>query len=84
MSHFADDRSLDIPSGKSPRGTRYVGKEQFRMGLRGRFEMSPKVTANTTPHRDARDPSAVGIVASISVLALVFLIVPWFLRNAAS
>ena len=43
MSFFADDCSLDMPRGKSPWGTRYVGKEQVRNGLRSRFEMLPDV-----------------------------------------
>ncbi|MDH3225971.1 MAG: nuclear transport factor 2 family protein [Thermoleophilia bacterium] len=33
MSFFADDCSLDMPRGKSAWGTRYVGKEQVRVGL---------------------------------------------------
>jgi ketosteroid isomerase-like protein len=43
MSFFADDCSLDMPRGKSPWGTRYVGKEHVRNGLRSRFEMLPDV-----------------------------------------
>ena len=41
MSLFAEDCSLDMPRGKSPWGTRYVGKEQVRNGLRSRFDMLP-------------------------------------------
>jgi len=43
MSHFADDCSLDMPRGNSPWGTRYVGKEHVRNGLRARFDMLPDV-----------------------------------------
>ena len=43
MSFFADDCSLDMPRDKSPWGTRYVGKEHVRNGLRSRFEMLPDV-----------------------------------------
>ncbi len=43
MSFFADHASLDMPRGKSPWGTRYVGKENVRNGLRSRFEMLPDV-----------------------------------------
>lgn len=43
MSFFADDCSLDMPRGKSQWGTRYVGKEQVRNGLRSRLEMLPDV-----------------------------------------
>ena len=43
MCFFADDCSLDMPRGKSPWGTRYVGKEEVRNGLRSRFEMLPDV-----------------------------------------
>lgn len=43
MSFFADDCSLDMPRGNSPWGTRYLGKEEVRNGLRSRFEMVPDV-----------------------------------------
>ena len=43
MRFFADDCTLDMPRGKLPWGTRYVGKEEVRNGLRSRFEMLPDV-----------------------------------------
>jgi ketosteroid isomerase-like protein len=49
MAHFADDCSLDMPRGREPWGTRYLGKAAVRQGLQGRFEMLPDVH-----YRDAR------------------------------
>ncbi len=43
MGFFADDCSLDMPRGPSPWGSRFVGKEEVRKGLRSRFEMLPDV-----------------------------------------
>jgi SnoaL-like domain len=43
MRYFAEDCSLDMPRGKSPWGTRCVGRGQVRTGLRTRFEMLPDV-----------------------------------------
>ncbi len=43
MSFFADDCTMDMPRGPDPWGRRYVGKDQVREGLRGRFEGIPNV-----------------------------------------
>ncbi len=43
MNFFADDCSLDMPRGKDPWGTRFVGREAVRKGLQGRFDMVPDV-----------------------------------------
>lgn len=50
MSYFAEECSLDMPRGHSPWGTRYIGKEQVRNGLRTRFEMLPDVHYGDARH----------------------------------
>ena len=50
MSFFADGCSLDMPRGKSPWGTRYVGKKEVPDGLRRRFEMLPDVRYGDDRH----------------------------------
>src|SRR5579872_6412475 len=43
MSFFAEDCKFDMPRGPSPWGRRYIGKEQVREGLAGRFAGIPDV-----------------------------------------
>jgi hypothetical protein len=43
MEFFSDDCSLDMPRGRAPWGTRYVGKTAVRDGLKTRFETMPDV-----------------------------------------
>ncbi|MGZ5368492.1 nuclear transport factor 2 family protein [Aeromicrobium sp.] len=43
MGHFADDCVLYMPRGATPRGDRYVGKDEVRAGLAKRFEGIPDV-----------------------------------------
>ncbi|MFC5790554.1 nuclear transport factor 2 family protein [Agromyces tardus] len=43
MGYFADDCVFYLPRGATPRGDRYVGKEQVRAGLATRFEGIPDV-----------------------------------------
>lgn len=50
MEFFADDCSLDMPRGKEPWGTRYVGKGAVRAGLQTRFEMLPDVHYGDARH----------------------------------
>ena len=50
MEFFADDCSLDMPRGKEPWGTRYVGKSAVRAGLQTRFEMLPDVHYGDARH----------------------------------
>ena len=50
MEHFADDCSLDMPRGRDPWGTRYVGKAAVREGLKTRFEMLPDVHYGDVRH----------------------------------
>ena len=43
MSHFAEDCVFESPRGPDPWGTRFVGKDEVRRGLAGRFEGIPDV-----------------------------------------
>ena len=43
MNFFADDCSFDFPRGPEPWGQRFVGKEQVREALAGRFKGTPDV-----------------------------------------
>ena len=43
MSFFAEDCSLDLPRGPDPHGSRYVGRDQVRLGIQTRFETTPDV-----------------------------------------
>jgi ketosteroid isomerase-like protein len=43
MAYFADDSSLDMPRGKEPWGTRFLGRDAVRRGLAMRFESTPDV-----------------------------------------
>ena len=50
MEFFSDDCSLDMPRGKAPWGTRYVGKAAVREGIQSRFEMLPDVHFGDVRH----------------------------------
>jgi ketosteroid isomerase-like protein len=43
MAYFADDCVFYMPRGATPRGDRFVGKEEVRAGLARRFEGIPDV-----------------------------------------
>jgi len=43
MGFFADDCVLEMPRGPTPFGSRYVGKQNVRQGLAGRFAGLPNV-----------------------------------------
>jgi len=50
MSFFADDCVLEMPRGREPWGTRYVGKAEVRKGLATRFEGLPDVHYSDDQH----------------------------------
>lgn len=50
MGHFADDCVLYMPRGATPRGDRYVGKDEVRAGLAKRFEGIPDVHYGEDQH----------------------------------
>jgi steroid delta-isomerase-like uncharacterized protein len=43
MEYFSDDCSFDFPRGPEPWGQRFIGKEQVREALAGRFKGIPDV-----------------------------------------
>ena len=43
MACFSDDCVLEMPRGASPWGTRFVGRDDVRRGLAGRFQGLPDV-----------------------------------------
>jgi ketosteroid isomerase-like protein len=43
LGYFAEDASLDMPRGRHPWGTRFIGKEGVRKGISMRFEATPDV-----------------------------------------
>ncbi len=43
MAYFSEDCSFDFPRGPEPWGQRFVGKEQVREALAGRFKGIPDV-----------------------------------------
>jgi steroid delta-isomerase-like uncharacterized protein len=43
LEHFADDAIFESPRGPEPYGTRYVGKDEVRIGLAKRFAGIPDV-----------------------------------------
>ena len=55
MNHFADDAVLEMPRGKDPWGTRFVGKAAVREGLAGRFKGVPDVHYGNESHFVAGD-----------------------------
>lgn len=50
MEYFADDCVFYMPRGSSPRGDRYVGKQEVRAGLAKRFEGLPDVHYGEEQH----------------------------------
>ena len=50
MSYFAEDCVFYMPRGSSPRGDRYVGKNEVRAGLAKRFEGIPDVHYGEDQH----------------------------------
>ena len=50
MSFFAEDCVFYMPRGAKPRGDRYVGKEEVRVGLAKRFEGIPDVQYGEDRH----------------------------------
>ena len=50
MSHFAEDAVLEMPRGRDPWGTRFVGKIAVREGLAGRFKGMPDVHSGEATH----------------------------------
>lgn len=50
MDFFADDCTMDMPRGSDPWGRRYVGKDQVREGLSGRFAGIPDVHYGNDRH----------------------------------
>jgi ketosteroid isomerase-like protein len=50
MGFFADDCVLEMPRGPSPFGSRYVGKQNVRQGLAGRFTGLPNVHYGNPSH----------------------------------
>lgn len=50
MDFFADDCILEMPSGSAPWGSRYVGKDAVRHGLRTRFNGIPDIHYGDDTH----------------------------------
>lgn len=50
MGYFADDCVFYMPRGATPRGDRYVGKDEVRAGLAKRFEGIPDVHYGEDQH----------------------------------
>ena len=50
MDFFAEDCVLEMPRGPHPWGDRFVGKEQVRAGLAGRFTGIPNVHYSDDTH----------------------------------
>ncbi len=55
MEFFSDDCSFDFPRGPEPWGQRFVGKEQVREALAGRFKGIPDVHYGDDRHWVAAD-----------------------------
>jgi steroid delta-isomerase-like uncharacterized protein len=55
MEYFSDDCSFDFPRGPEPWGQRFVGKEQVREALAGRFKGIPDVHYGDDRHFVAGD-----------------------------
>ena len=58
MAHFAEDCTFDMPRGKDPWGTRFVGKAAVREGLASRFKGIPDVRYGEARHFTAGDRGA--------------------------
>jgi hypothetical protein len=50
MNHVAEDAVLELPRGRDPWGTRFVGKIAVREGLAGRFKGMPDVHYGEAMH----------------------------------
>jgi len=50
MSLFADDCVLEMPRGNKPWGSRFVGQDEVRKALAGRFEGLPDVHYGSEQH----------------------------------
>ena len=50
MEHFSDDCSFDFPRGPEPCGRRFIGKDQVREVLAGRFKGIPDVHYGKDEH----------------------------------
>ena len=50
MAFFAEDCSFDFPRGPEPYGQRFIGKDQVRKALSGRFEGIPDVHYGQDSH----------------------------------
>ena len=50
MEYFSEDCTFDFPRGSEPWGQRFVGKEQVREGLAGRFKGIPDVHYGEDSH----------------------------------
>ena len=50
MSYFGEDCSLDMPRGREPHGTRFLGPEEVRRGLLTRFQTTPDVHYGDLEH----------------------------------
>ena len=55
MEYFSDDCSFDFPRGPEPGGKRFIGKEQVREALAGRFKGIPEVHYGDDRHFVAGD-----------------------------
>ena len=55
MTYFSEDCSFDFPRGPDPWGKRFVGKEQVREALAGRFRGIPDVHYGDDIHWIAED-----------------------------
>lgn len=58
MNYFSDDCSFDFPRGPEPWGQRFVGKEQVREALAGRFKGIPDVHYGDDSHWISADGSS--------------------------
>jgi ketosteroid isomerase-like protein len=50
MSYFSPHCSLDMPRGSEPHGKRFIGIEDVRRGILGRFETTPDVNYGELEH----------------------------------
>ncbi len=55
MSYFAEDAVMDMPRGRDPWGSRFIGKSAVREGLAGRFKGMPDVNYGNATHLVAGD-----------------------------
>ena len=55
MEYFSDDCSFDFPKGPEPWGQRFIGKDQVREALAGRFKGIPDVHYGDDRHWVAGD-----------------------------